>query len=127
MKIIERAELEQILKDHKKWLETRFTNNVDGRCADLRGADLRDADLCGANLRDADLCGANLRGAKNLNTVFPIQCPETGAYIAYKKASKMIVTLEIPADALRSSATSENYSDLFYLVKDTVIERYPYC
>ena len=63
MKIIERAELEQILKDHKKWLETRFTNNVDGRCANLCDADLCDADLCGADLRCADLRGADLRGA----------------------------------------------------------------
>ena len=92
--------------------------------ADLRGADLRWADLSGANLRGADLSEADLRGAdlrwadlsgaKNVDqacwniytTFYPLQCPEEGAYIAYKKAGGLIVKLEITEDALRSSATS---------------------
>ena len=87
--------------------------------ANLRGANLCDADLCGANLRDANLrdanlCGANLRDAKeldkalwNIHTAFyPLQCPESGSYTAYKKANEKIVELIIPADAKRSSATS---------------------
>ena len=101
--------------------------------ADLRGADLFGANLRGANLSDADLFGANLRGANlrnadlrnadlcradlcgasidqmmwNIYTVFyPLQCPESGSYIGYKKASGLVVELEIPADARRSSATS---------------------
>ena len=77
--------------------------------ANLRGADLCDADLCGANL-----CGANLRGAKNTDKTawdaytafYPLQCPETGSFIGYKKAADKIVMLEICADAKRSSATS---------------------
>ena len=93
--------------------------DADLRGADLRGADLcdaylRDADLRGANLRDADLRGADLRGAKNIDSItwsiytafYPLQCPEKGAYTAYKKARGLIVELEIPADAMRSSATS---------------------
>ena len=103
------------------------------RGADLRGADLRGANLRGANLRGADLRGANLRCANlsnadlsdsdlcnadlceasidqmmwNIYTVFyPLQCPESGSYIGYKKASGLVVELEIPADARRSSATS---------------------
>ena len=92
--------------------------------ADLRGADLCDADLCGTNLRGADLCdadlyganlrSANLRGAKNTDKTawdaytafYPLQCPETGSFIGYKKAADKIVMLEICADAKRSSATS---------------------
>ena len=92
--------------------------------ADLRGADLCDADLRGANLRGADLCdadlyganlhNANLRGAKNTDKAawdaytafYPLQCPETGSFIGYKKAADKIVMLEICADAKRSSATS---------------------
>lgn len=77
MRIIEKAELEQILANHKNWLETRWGCNK-GECADLEGADLaganlrgaklafadlRDANLEGANLEDANLRGANLRGA----------------------------------------------------------------
>ena len=84
------------------------------RGANLRGANLYDANLRGANLCDADLCGANLRGAKNTDKTawdaytafYPLQCPETGSFIGYKKAADKIVMLEICADAKRSSATS---------------------
>ena len=89
------------------------------RDANLRGADLRGAYLCDANLRGANLCGAYLRdadlcGAKNVDKViwdattefYPLQCPEEGAFIGWKKAHNHIVKLEICADALRSSATS---------------------
>ena len=77
--------------------------------ANLRGADLCDADLCGADLHNADL-----RGAKNTDKIawnaytafYPLQCPETGSFIGYKKASGYIIELEICADAKRSSATS---------------------
>ena len=88
-------------------------SNADLRDADLRGANLSNADLFGANLRGANLSNANLCGASidqmmwNIYTVFyPLQCPESGSYIGYKKASGLVVELEIPADARRSSATS---------------------
>ena len=99
-------------------------SGADLRGADLRGADLRRANLRGANLRganlrgadlsEANLSGANLSGAKNIDqafwniytTFYPLQCPEEGAYIGYKKAGGLIVKLEIAEDALRSSATS---------------------
>ena len=76
--------------------------------ANLRGANLSDADLRGANLSDANLCGASIDQMMwNIYTVFyPLQCPESGSYIGYKKASGLVVELEIPADARRSSATS---------------------
>ena len=81
--------------------------------ADLSGADLRGADLSGANLSCANLRGADLSGASmdqmiwDIHTVFyPLQCPDSGSYIGYKKASGLVVELEIPADARRSSATS---------------------
>ena len=82
--------------------------------ADLCNANLRGADLCDANLCDANLCCANLRGAKNTDKTawdaytafYPLQCPETGSFIGYKKAADKIVMLEICADAKRSSATS---------------------
>ena len=83
------------------------------RCANLRDANLRDADLRDADLSDSDLCNADLCEASidqmmwNIYTVFyPLQCPESGSYIGYKKASGLVVELEIPADARRSSATS---------------------
>ena len=104
---------------------------TDLRGVDLRGADLRGADLCGAklcganlcgadlcgadlrraNLRGAALCGANLRDAKNLPYI-PLSCPSYGSFIGWKKCrnhgannNEVIVKLEIPEDAMRSSAT----------------------
>ncbi|MDS9668548.1 pentapeptide repeat-containing protein [Flavonifractor plautii] len=88
-------------------------SDADLRCANLRDADLRGANLSDADLRNADLCRADLCEASidqmmwNIYTVFyPLQCPESGSYIGYKKASGLVVELEIPADARRSSATS---------------------
>ena len=76
--------IKDILKKHSKWLHGK----VGGKRADLCDADLSDADLRGADLR-----GANLRGAKNADHIvwnvhsafYPLQCPEKGAYTAYKK------------------------------------------
>ena len=84
------------------------------RCANLSHANLSGADLYGADLSGANLSHANLSGARNLNTIswniftafYMLQCPETGAFIGYKKASDKIIMLEICADAKRSSATS---------------------
>ena len=76
--------------------------------ANLQGADLWGADLWGANLWGADLRGANLQDADLRNCfALHLQCPETGSFIAYKKGEQReIITLEIPASAKRSSATS---------------------
>ena len=87
-------------------------------CANLSNANLRGANLFGANLSDANLSCANLSNANlsgasmdqmiwDIHTVFyPLQCPDSGSYIGYKKACGLVVELEIPADARRSSATS---------------------
>ena len=128
-------DIKLILEKHAKWIrgedggECADLRNANLRGADLRGADLCDADLCGASLCGADLCyadlcdadlcganlrGANLRGAKNTDKTawdaytafYPLQCPETGSFIGYKRAANKIVMLEICADAKRSSATS---------------------
>ena len=116
-------DLKKILDEHLLWLNGEGGSRADLRGADLRGADLRGADLRGANLFGADLSCANLRGADlsnanlscasmdqmiwDIHTVFyPLQCPDSGSYIGYKKASGLVVELEIPADARRSSATS---------------------
>lgn len=82
-------ELNKILEDHKHWID----EDCDGW------------EKLKANLRGADLYGANLRGAKNIPFI-PFACPDTGSFIAYKKARGYIVKLEIPADAKRLSATS---------------------
>ena len=97
---------------------------ADLRFANLSGANLSGANLSNANLSYADLSYANLRyadircanfsnadlsGTKNMMYI-PMACPEEGSFIGFKKAAYAdkcyIVKLEIPADALRSSATS---------------------
>ena len=128
-------DLKIILDKHHKWLKNELGGTradlsgadlygADLSHANLSGADLSGADLYGANLSHANLSGAdlyganlshaNLSGARNLNTIswniftafYMLQCPETGAFIGYKKASDKIIMLEICADAKRSSATS---------------------
>lgn len=91
-------DLKKILEAHLLWL-----NGEGGSRADLSGADLR-----GANLRGANLSGASIDQMMwDIYTAFyPLQCPESGSYIGYKKAGGLVVELEIPADARRSSATS---------------------
>ena len=79
-------------------------------CAYLRGADLRGvylggADLRGADLGGADLGGADLRGAKNI-PYYPLACPSDGEFTGWKKVGNKLIQLLIPADAKRSSATS---------------------
>ena len=130
MKKISDTELKAIIYKHAKWARGEDggeraklcgadlcganLRDANLRDADLRGADLRDADLRGANLCSANLCGADLSGAKNTDKTlwnahtafYPLQCPETGSFIGYKKAADKIVMLEICADAKRSSATS---------------------
>ena len=78
--------------------------------ANLKGANLISANLEGVNLRGANLELANLKDAilkdaKNLPFI-PIACPDTGAFIGWKKTRGKIIKLEIPEDAKRCSATS---------------------
>ena len=80
--------------------DLRWTN-MEG--ADLSFADISGADLFGANLRDANIAGVKHHPG---TVFFSLQCPEKGAFIAYKKVSNLIVELEVPADAMRSSATT---------------------
>ena len=81
---------------------------ADLRYADLSNANLRFADLRYADLSNANLSNANLRYAENIH--IPINCPEKGSFIGFKKAQtdeeEVIVELLITEDAKRSSATS---------------------
>lgn len=96
--------LADILDKHKKWL----ANDPEGERADLRGANLSEADLSGANLSGADLRGANLGEIRydEHTAFFALQCPETGAFIGWKRCGEYIVKLQITESAKRSSATS---------------------
>ena len=105
MRSISKENLSEILEQHLMWVKTG-----EGERANLSEANLSVANLSGANLRGANLCGAkNIDSAiVSIGTAFfALQCPEKGAYTAYKKLSSgLIAELEIPADAIRSSATS---------------------
>lgn len=132
--IINGKTLEEILENHLHWLEKDVDGWEDMR-ASLRGADISNTDLRGVNLRDANLdgvnfygsdlrkadfrncnlyhvnfrrCnlwGANLVGAKDVPYI-PLRCPSDGAFIGWKRIKDVLVKLEIPADAKRSSATT---------------------
>ena len=123
-----RETLDKIIENHKHWINEDCEGwgdmkadlygadlrgadlyganlyGVDLRCADLRCANLRGANLRCADLRGANLYDVNLSGAKNLPFI-PYACPDTGSFIGYKKASNMIIKLEITEDAKRVSAT----------------------
>lgn len=71
--------------------------------ADLRGANLHKANLHGANLYGSDLRNTDLGEAKNIPYI-PMACPDSGGFIAWKKASEYIVKLYVPSDARRCSA-----------------------
>lgn len=92
---MEQEKLNEILEKHKKW----YYDQANGERADLRNAN-----LSGANLLRANLFCADLRGAKNIPFI-PYACPNSGSFIGYKKASNLIVELEILSDAKRLSAT----------------------
>ena len=131
-KKITKRELKEILRKHQLWLneepdgeranltEADLTEadlsyaNLSG--ADLFGANLSYANLIIANLSEANLSGADLSGAylfradlsgADLFGATPqLLCPEKGSFIGDKKTrGDYIVELEIPEDALRSSAT----------------------
>lgn len=100
--------LKEIVERHGHWLR-EDCDGWESMRADLRGAYLSRADLREAYLRGADLSRADLIGAKIendiLNKYVPIACPDSGAFIGWKKCRKdTLVKLEILADAKRSSA-----------------------
>ena len=84
------------------------------RNAGLQGADLRNADLTGIDLRGGNVYSAWLEGARldgiiqdESTRYFRLRCPETGAFIGYKKCYEdRVVMLLIPAEAMRVSATN---------------------
>ena len=80
--------------------------NADLSYANLGGANFRDADLINANLDGANLRDADLRDAKNIPYI-PLECPSEGSFIGWKKIKQILIKLEIPEDARRSSATTK--------------------
>lgn len=85
----------------------------------LKAVNFTEANLFNTNFSEAILEDINFDDAYIYDTIFnkadfisvenppyvPLACPEVGSFIAYKKCKRLIVELEIPADAKRSSAT----------------------
>ena len=123
--IVNEKTLNEILENHNHYLR-RDVKGLAGMRANLRGANLRyanlryanlsranlsranlsDADLRNANLDGANLRDADLRDAKNIPYI-PLECPSEGSFIGWKKINKILIKLEIPEDARRSSATTK--------------------
>ena len=78
---------------------------ADFRGANLGWADLRSCVFYDTDLRDCNFMYANLRGSKYVPYI-PFQCPSDGAFVGWKKVNNVLIKLEIPADAKRSSATT---------------------
>lgn len=78
---------------------------ADFQGANLGWADLRDCVLDGTGFRDCNFIYANLRGS-NYIPYIPLECPSDGAFVGWKKVNNVLIKLEIPADAKRSSATT---------------------
>ena len=100
-----------------RYADLRYANlsSADLSSADLRYANLSSADLRYADLRYANLSSANLSSAKNIEaaianeatTGFFLGCPESGTFEGWKKCRYgVLVRVQIPAKAKRSSATS---------------------
>ena len=84
--------------------------------SNLAKADFGGANLCWANLRSCVFYHADLRFCNFISAdlscakyvpYIPLQCPSDGAFVGWKKVNNVLIKLEIPADARRSSATTK--------------------
>ncbi|AXU73015.1 TPA: pentapeptide repeat-containing protein [Clostridioides difficile] len=110
---LEKADLENSIFNNSYLSDCSLKNSI-LKNADLSGASFRFCDLSNSDIRGANLENSNLEYA-TLNGVisdestrfFKLYCPETGAFIGYKKCFNFrMVQLLIPSDAKRVSATS---------------------
>ncbi len=91
--------------------------------ANLAGCDLQGCDLSNTNLRKANLFHAkmdkdtNLEGAKLPN--FQV-IPEVGEFTGYKKVQDEVVTLRIPADALRTCCLTSRKCRVEYAIVESI-------
>ncbi|MGN1166198.1 MAG: pentapeptide repeat-containing protein [Lachnospiraceae bacterium] len=103
----ENSSVENALFDGCPLRNVNFKNAI-MRTASFRYCDMRECNIEDANLFGAVLEHANLEGiVSNEGTQwFRLRCPETGAFLAYKKCvNDRMVQLLVPADAKRTSAT----------------------
>lgn len=124
MREISKDELQDILENHKHWLN----RDCDGwenmranlREANLRWANLREADLQKANLREADLRWADLReadlrGADLDFSCLPLWCGSLRANFDSKQLKQIAYHL-VKAGLQSKNATEEDKAELRKLI-----------
>ena len=77
----------EILVEHKKWLKS---GGIEGKRADLSGANLRGADLHRADLREADLHRADLSEANIDFACWPLWCGSLRAKVDDRIARQLL-------------------------------------
>ena len=129
MREISKDELQEILENHKHWLnrdcdgwESMRANlrGTDLRGTDLRWADLRWANLRWANLREADLRWANLREADLRGTdldfsCLPLWCGSLHANFDSRQLKQIAYHL-VKAGLQSKNATEEDKTELRKLI-----------
>ena len=101
MKNITEEELKTILEQHELWLDS---NETEGKCADLSGADLSGADLTDANLYGVNLRCANLTRS-NLYGVNLTRADLSGANLTRSNLTD--------ANLTRANLTSADLTDVY--------------
>jgi hypothetical protein len=104
--VITKEELGNILKEHKKWIETE---KFEGKRADFSEADLSGAELSKANLSGAFLIRAHLSEA-NLNGANLIKTNLSGAYLieTYLSEADLSGAYLIGANLVRAEMSKTN-------------------
>ena len=104
-----RKELNDILENHKEWLE----GEGGGVCANLSGANLRDA-----NLSDADLSGADMSGANLDYSCLPLWCESLDANFDDRQLVQIAYHL-VRAGLNSNNASEETKKELSKLIDFT--------
>lgn len=126
MRRVSQEELNKLLSEHDEFIAS---NGKSGHYAYLANCDLSGLKFCGHNLQYLDFYDSNLEKAdftdcdiRNISLNFantdniimpdiPLQCPESGEFVAYKKVwggnKWLIAELLIPADAKRTSGLTK--------------------
>ena len=117
---MEQSKLNEILENHKLWLEGNGGRGANLKKADLTRAYLKGANLEEANLEDADLTGANLTGAKligaNLDySCLPLWCGSLKAHFDDRQLIQIAYHL-VKAGLQSKNASVETKAELSKLI-----------
>ena len=114
MREISKDELQEILENHKHWLN-RDCDGWESMRANLREADLREANLREADLRWADLRGADLRGVDLDFSCLPLWCGSLHANFDSRQLKQIAYHL-VKAGLQSKNATEEDKTELRKLI-----------